>query len=304
MRNDSLVISPYSRLTDNSPLLLFFLLAVDSLHFVFARLLLPHLPPTTSAMYVLAVATAEVTLFLLIWDEIRFDLLRRYIWYFLAIGFLVAASTALNYTAVAYIDPGIASLLAKTTVLFSLGFGVVWLGDRLTLWQSVGALVAIIGVFVISFQPGDYLRVGSLLVVGSTLIYALHAVLVKRQSEKIRLAEFFLFRLLCTTAFLAIFAAGRQELLWPGAQTWLILLLVGTVDITISRGLYYIALRRLNLSVHAIILTLSPVMTVLWTVLLFGIVPTLQQSLGGLAVILGVLIVSVGKLRHTPSNQN
>jgi drug/metabolite transporter (DMT)-like permease len=45
-------------------------------------------------------------------------------------------------------------------------------------------------------------------------------------------------------------------------------------------------------------------MTVLWTVLLFGIVPTLQQSLGGLAVILGVLIVSVGKLRHTPSNQN
>jgi drug/metabolite transporter (DMT)-like permease len=56
-----------------------------------------------------------------------------------------------------------------------------------------------------------------------------------------------------------------------------------------------VALRRLNLSFHSIILTLSPVAAVLWTLLLFGVVPTGQQLLGGAAVIAGVFMVTLGR---------
>ncbi len=38
------------------------LLLVDSTYFVFARLLLPHLPPATGAMYMLAVGAIEIAL--------------------------------------------------------------------------------------------------------------------------------------------------------------------------------------------------------------------------------------------------
>jgi len=73
--------------------------------------------------------------------------------------------------------------------------------------------------------------------------------------------------------------------------------LAGTVDVTISRGLYYLALRRLKLSLLSLVLTLSPVVTMGWTLLLFGITPAPQQLVGGAAVIVGILMVTLGRLQ-------
>jgi drug/metabolite transporter (DMT)-like permease len=67
------------------------------------------------------------------------------------------------------------------------------------------------------------------------------------------------------------------------------------VDVVISRTLYYVALRRLKMSVHSIVLALSPVAAICWSLLLFDTFPTPQQLLGGAAVILGVLLVTVGR---------
>ena len=189
---------------------------IDSLHFVFARLLLPHLPPVTSAMFVLGVAAVEVAGFAAVTGQLQWNLqpLRRHWWFFLSVGFLVAASTALNYTSVAFIDPGTAALLAKSSVLFGLAFGIFWLGDHLTRRQILGTLLAILGVIVISFQPGDYLRLGSMLVVASTFIYALHAALVKRYAGDMQFVDFFLFRLTCTAGFLFIFTTTGGYFVW------------------------------------------------------------------------------------------
>lgn len=158
-----------------------------------------------------------------------------------------------------------------------------------------GALVAIAGVFAITFQPGDLLRLGSLMVLASTLMYALHAALVKRYGAQIDFSTFFSFRLMATTGFLVLFAVARRDLVWPDLQAWLLLALVGTVDVVISRGLYYLALRRLQMSIHSIILTLSPVVTVLWSLFLFGSIPTPQELAGGLTVIAGILMLSASR---------
>lgn len=297
MSHRPLALASQSRLINNAPLVLICLLIVDSLHFIFARLLLPYLPPTTSAMYVLGVATVEVAVFLAIWDKIDFEVFRRHAWFFLSVGFLVGASTALNYESVAFIDPGTASLLGKMSTLFALGFGLIWLRERFTAFESVGVVAAIVGTFIIAFQPGEFIWVGVSMAIASTFMYALHAALVKRHGGGIGLADFFLFRLACTTAFLLLFTVGRGELLLPGWQAWLILLLAGTIDVTISRTLYYLTLRKLNLSFHSIILTLSPAATILWTLFLFGVRPSLQQLIGGIAVTIGVLIVSTSQAR-------
>jgi len=202
MSNKSAALtSAYPRFIDNAPLVVACLLVVDSLHFVFARLLVPHLPPATSVLYVLGIATVEVTILVWIRDHIRFDVFRRHLWFFLSIGLLVATSTTINYAAVAFIDPGTASLLGETTVLFGLGFGLIWLRERLVTLEIFGAVMAIIGILVITFQPGDYFRIGSLLIVASALMYALHAAVVKRYGTGMRLTDFFLFRLIATTGF-------------------------------------------------------------------------------------------------------
>jgi drug/metabolite transporter (DMT)-like permease len=105
------------------------------------------------------------------------------------------------------------------------------------------------------------------------------------------LADFFLFRLGFTMLFSFLIATARGELyLPPGWQAWAILFLTGTVNTVLSRSLFYLALQRLNLSLHSIILSLSPVVAVGWTLLLFGVWPTLQQLIGGAAVIVGVML--------------
>ena len=271
---------------------------VDSLHFVFARLLLPYISPGVSAMYVLAFATLEVGVFGVLSGRINITTMRRNLVFFLIIGFLVAASTNINYEAVAFIDPGTASLLSQTSIIFGLALGLWWLRDKLTRKQLLGALIAIVGVLIITFQPGDYLRLGSFMVLVSAFLYALHAAITKRYGSDIEFVDFFFFRLLCTTAFLFIFALGRQQLALPSWKAVLLLLLVGTVDVVISRTLYYVTLRRMDMSVHAIILTLSPVATVLWSLLLFSTFPTWGQMIGGAAVLLGVLIVTLNQVRE------
>jgi drug/metabolite transporter (DMT)-like permease len=283
----------------NATALIVVLLLVDSLHFVFARLLLPYLPPNTSVFYVLLVATVETAVFLIIRRQFQFTLLRAHWRFFAVIGFLVAASTSLNYIAVSFIDPGTASLLGQTTTVFALGLGLFWLKERLTRLELVGATVAILGSFVISFQPGDLLRLGSVMVLSGAAMYALHAAVVKRHGGQMDFGNFFFYRVASTTFFLLLFAVGRGQLTAVSdLNVWLLLILVGSVDVVFSRMLYYLVLRRLRMSLHAIVLTLSPVITILWSMLLFTERPSFQGLMGGTAVLLGVLIVTVAQSRR------
>jgi drug/metabolite transporter (DMT)-like permease len=274
------------------------LLLVDSLHFVFARALLPYFDPVFSASMVLLVAAVQVG----VYGVARGKLSRRSLstrpWLFAAIGFMVAASTALGYSSVAYIDVGTAAMLNKLSTLFSILIGILWLRERLTATQLIGALVAVTGVFIITFQPGDLLRLGSLMLLGSTLLYALHAALVKRYSEDIDFFTFFFLRLVYTASFLLVFAVMRPSGPMPGLYPFGLIILAGTIDVVISRSLYYIALRRLPMTLHAIILTLSPVATVLWSYILFSDLPNFQQLLGGTAVLCGVLLATLYRTRR------
>jgi drug/metabolite transporter (DMT)-like permease len=188
-------------------------------------------------------------------------------------------------------------MLSRASILFSLCFGLFWLKEHLTRVQLLGAFVAIAGVFTIAYQPADYLRLGSVMILCSTFMYALHAAIIKRWGEQMGFIDFFFFRLLCTTSIMFLSALGRQSLVFPEGKVWLLLLLVGTADVAVSRSLYYLALRRLKMSIHAIVLALSPVAAIGWALLLFDTFPNAQQLIGGAAVIAGVLLVVLVKAR-------
>ncbi|MEX1020787.1 MAG: DMT family transporter [Litorilinea sp.] len=279
------------------------LLMVDSLHFVFARALIPYFDPAISATLVMLVATTQVGLYGWYRGTLALNLLRRHFGFFLIIGACVGTSTFLTYASVSYIDAGTASMLSKMSTLFTLLIGVAWLREQLLPIQIVGAVVAIGGVFVISFQPGgDVLQIGSLLVVISTAGYALHTAVVKRSGGDMDFLNFFFFRLLLTTLCLAVLVLTRPAAAWtaPPAIGWWIVLLTGTVDVVISRSLYYLALRRITMSLHAIILTVSPVISIIWAYFLFDTFPGTQQLLGGCAVLAGVVIATRSRRRLPP----
>jgi drug/metabolite transporter (DMT)-like permease len=268
------------------------LLAVDSFHYIFARLLLPHMHPTASAFFVLAIATVQVVGYAAVRAELHWRVAQRHFWFFASVGFLIAASTVLSYLSIAYIDPGTASMLGKAGIVFSLLLGLFWLRERLNRMQAMGAALAVIGAFTISYHPGAVMQWGALLILLSTFFYALHTAIVKRWGDAMHFLDFFAFRLLFTSVFLFFFAVGGGHWRWPDAPTWLLLLLTGTVDVVISRALYYKTLRLFPMSIHTIILMLSPVAAIAASLALFGEFPGVQELVGGAMVLMGVWIVN------------
>ena len=279
----------------NSPFFIALMLIVDSGHYIWGRMLADRLPPLTSAFYVLLVATIEVGLYMAIRREIDFSVLRKHALFFASIGLLIGVATLMSYTGVGYVDAGTASLLSRSGTVFGLLLGVLWLRERLSRLELVGALFCIVGGFTIVYQPADVLRLGSLIILGASFAYALHVAIVKRYGDEIEFVNFFLFRIASTTAFLWVFALAGGGLVRPDLEATLVLILVGSFDVVLSRVLYYWALRQMRLSVHTLILTLSPVVTVLWGLALFGELPTRQAIIGGLIVIAGILIISRGR---------
>ena len=73
--NDAL---PSNKLLQNVPFVLLVLLLVDSLHFVFARLLLPYLPPTASSFYYMAIATLVIAVYTAARRRIQWQLFRQH----------------------------------------------------------------------------------------------------------------------------------------------------------------------------------------------------------------------------------
>ena len=252
----------------------------------------------------IGIAVVELAIFAR--GRIDFRVLAKHRWFFLVIGLLVGVNTNMGFLAARYVEPGTASLLSRTSIIFGLGLGILWLGERLTRVQTAGALLAIAGTIVITLQPGDHLRAGSLIVVIATFLYALHSAVVKRYGSDMPFLEFFFFRLAATASVLFMLGGVQGQLVWPSGTAWLILLLAATVNVVVSRGLYYLALRRLDMSVLTIALTLSPVVTWLWAIPLFGGWPTITDMAGGLAILAGVIIVSasrgglLGHLRARP----
>jgi drug/metabolite transporter (DMT)-like permease len=279
--------------------LLTLVLLFDSMHFIFARLLFPYVSPDVSAMYVMGVATVQVGLYGWVTGQLRLDALRNHWRFFLIIGVLIGVSTHLGFIAVGYIDAGTAAMLNKISTVFSVAFGLLWLRERFSPIQLLGTAIAILGSFVIAYQPDTQLQWGALLIIVGSFCYSLHFAVVKRHADTIDFLNFFFYRVFSTTLVLFLSAAGRQVLAWPSLTGWLVILLAGTLDVTISRLLYYLALRRLNMSLLSVITTLSPVAAVLWAVLLFGTMPTGQQLLGGVAILVGVLVVTGVNRRRT-----
>jgi drug/metabolite transporter (DMT)-like permease len=287
------------RFLNNGTAVMIILLLVDSFHYVFARLLMPYLPATTSSFFYMGIATLEIAIFAAVMGKIEWRIFWDNAKFFLIIGFLIAFATAASFAAITYIDPGTASMIARINTLFALGFGILWLKEKLVRGEKIGAAIAIIGVFVISFQRGelgDQVWLGALLVLSSSFTYALHSAIVKKQGGGIEFTNFFLFRMLTSIFFLFLFSVGRGEMQWPtGWQVWLILFLAATINVVISRGLFYVALRRLDLSILTILLTLSPVITIMWSFILFGVMPSVQGFVGGTAVIAGVILVTMSR---------
>lgn len=276
------------------------MLFIASLHHVFGRLLAGVMSPFASGFYVLAFAAVELFIIMAVGRKIQWSIFRKHIGFFTIIGILVAGATIFSYLALTLIDAGTASLVSRSSTVVTLALSFFWLRESLSRNELIGAFICIIGVFIIGFQSGNVFRVGSLLTFGAVVCYALHIAIVKRYGEAIEFNNFFLFRVFMTAVFLGVFMAmSGQMILPPTVNAWWLLFIIGTVDVVISRFLYYWVLRQMRLGMHTIALTATPVLTILISWLFLKESLTRQGAIGGIIVMVGILLVVLTQNKRT-----
>lgn len=78
------------------------------------------------------------------------------------------------------VPPGTASLLIQCSAFFTLGWGVIFFGERLGRPQLIGALLAAAGLLgIVLCSPGDASRAGLALVIGSAMAWSVGNVIIK-----------------------------------------------------------------------------------------------------------------------------
>lgn len=206
----------------------------------------------------------------------------------------------LQATALLTINATSAGWLISLSPIFTVILTILFLHEKMTITIASGMVLAIIGVLLVtttrsgqSFQFA--LNIGFLLMILSTLNWAVYSVLLK--SLKIPysplLITFYLslFGLILTTPFI-IRNRGWVSLSFLTSKEWAHLLFLGIFVSGIAYWYWGKALEVLEASKVSMFLYLEPIATLVAAVLLLQEKVFLISVAGGIIIIIGVIIVN------------
>jgi drug/metabolite transporter (DMT)-like permease len=240
-------------------------------------------------------------LFLLLIQRNRLLISIKYIPHLMVLGILgVFVHQVLQATALLTINASSAGWLISFSPIFKVILSILFLHERLSITKAVGMLLAIIGVLIVtttrsgqSFQIA--LNIGFLLMILSTLNWAVYSVLLK--SLKIPysplLITFYmsLIGLVLTTPFI-IRNRGWESLSLLRYTEWAHLLFLGVFVSGMAYWFWGKALKVLEASKVSMFLYLEPITTLIAAVLLLHEKVFLISAAGGIIIITGVIIVN------------
>ncbi|MCA8944103.1 MAG: DMT family transporter [Planctomycetes bacterium] len=284
---------PLDPLPDSPQLRLFAGCALISFSSVFVTL--SSVAPTVSAFY--RVAIGGVVLLAILWRA-KWPFTRAPVPYALLAGAIVffALDLAFWHRSIEFVGPGLATLLASFQVFFMTAAGIVWFGQRPNRIQLLAIPLALFGLAlvvgldwsVLSEQYRDGVVFGLL----TGLVYAGYLLCLRQAqtggSGRLPVAELAVVSL-GSAVLLAgsAFVEGRSlaierpiDYLWLGCLA--ILCHVGGWLLIAS------SLPRVPTAIAGLLLTMQPVLTFFWDVMLFGRSFTATEVTGVALAILGV----------------
>ncbi len=197
------------------------------------------------------------------------------------------------------------AIAAQTNVPFATLLAVIFLGERIGIWRTMGISLSFVGVVIIGFEPGGFSQIDAIaLVLFSALSYAVVAILMRR----IRGA-----RPMNVQAFIALAAVPGSILLSAGIETgqlealtqaptiaWIAIIYSGIGASIIGHGGMYVLFQRYPVTTVAPFMLLAPVFAVIAAILFLDESLTPYDIIGGTITLLGVLIITLRTRNRQP----
>ena len=212
-----------------------------------------------------------------------------------------ALQYSLTFNGLRGIDASTAALLVQLEVPFGLLLAWLILGDRVTLQQAIGMIVAFAGAVLILGEPklaGDL--VYAFLVIGGAFTWAVGQIMIKQ------LGNFGGFRLISSVALYAAPQLYIASFLFESDQlaqiqsaslpAWGAVVYLGLIMTAFAYAMWYRLLGLYNVNQVMPFLLLLPVTSVIGGILFLGESLTVKIMLGGCLAIAGVAMITLRRL--------
>jgi len=203
-------------------------------------------------------------------------------------------------------NPAVVSFLANINPLFVVAMGVLFLRERLNRLEILGIFILFIGATIISIKSSG--SINSIFIPGvqyvllSGFIYSIATVIAKKQIKFVDASLMALSRLILLFVF-SVAAIVILELPVFIPATALKNIAFGSVlGPFLTATLGYLALNYIEVSKASMVQSVRSLFVLVGAYIYFGNFPTYWQIIGGIITIMGVILISLGKIRLNKSS--
>ena len=228
---------------------------------------------------------------------------RRELWVGVVIGAVLAAGYLLQTVGMETTSPGNAGLITGLFVVFTPIIDRIF-GVALHRRTVIAVILALIGTVMLTGGLSG-MGMGDLMVLGCSVMFALHIVLLSRWSPGLSAARVAMVQM--GTAALLFSVGGSAQLRMPSAGIWLAIVITGVFASALAYFIQTWAQAHLAATRTAVILTMEPAWALAASIVLAGQRLALLQAAGAglvLAAIVGhELVPLIARARGAPKNR-
>jgi len=217
-----------------------------------------------------------------------------------SLGLLFAASSITYYQSFHFMDAGIASTILFVYPVMVAVIMAAFFRERVTAITVTSILLALAGIALL-YRGGTGMALstaGILLVMISSLTYAVYIVVVNQSSIRMSSLKLTFYVLLVCMLSLAVYSTTSPDLrlmLPPSPRAWFFACWLGLVPTVLSLVLMTVSVHEVGATPTAIMGALEPLTAVTIGVLVFGESLTIRLVIGILFILTAVLIIVLGK---------
>lgn len=208
----------------------------------------------------------------------------------IAAGLALFAATSLQQNGIVFTTAGKAGFITGLYVIIVPLLGLAW--REKTYWRTwIGAVLAVIGLYLISINQSMQVLIGDLLVLGGAFFWAVHVHVIGWFSTKIHPIKLAFLQFVFASILSFICALLFETIyLSPILAAWQSIVFAGVFSVGIAFTLQVIAQQEAHSSHAAIILSLEAVFAVIggWLILNEGF--TVRGIIGCVLMLTGMLL--------------
>jgi len=260
---------------------------------------LTHISAILMNSMIFSIATVIMSLGYLPFQKIKglFRMSRMGVFWLAMFSLSSVVAIWLFWVGVKRIDPSLAAFLNRSEVLIAVLMGIIFLKERFNRLESMGAVLSILGIVLMRVTLRVEYTSGFWYVLAGSFFFGLTEFFSKMCVKHIRpIIAVYIRNLFMALVYWIIFLNfsgdySGLDFVWPGV------LALGLFGPILSRMVYMMALKRLELSKVAVISQTQPIYVVILSLLILGQLPSFLEIAGGIFLTAGCLIMVLGRTR-------